>query len=246
MPTPSSTLPITLPTTLHCRPHDKEQQRKTVTPYMGERRYWGWQRTSGEGMPAFLFLSLITLKGHDGGGVYPFSVVFASTQTWREGETPSPLCFFPHKCDERGFPLLHCVSFHTDTMSRGFPLSVVFLFTQTWRGGGNPSSIVFWCIQTWREGDCPLSVVLSISMRRGGGTSSCHVEHHFQWDEEGETSSCRVEHRFDVMRRVPTLSAMSNSISAVIRRVPICHICFFIPSTLREGPRLGPCYIIFI
>ena len=117
-PTPSSTLPITLPTTLHCRPHDKEQQCETVTLYMGERRYWGWQRTSGEGTPAFLCIFFFFTNYFEG--------------PWRRGGFPLLCCVCFHTDVTRGGkPLLHCVSFHTNVTRGVSPFSVVFLSTQT-------------------------------------------------------------------------------------------------------------------
>ena len=183
MPTPSSTLSITLPTTLHCWPHDKEQQHETVTPYMGERRYWGWQRTSGEGMPAFLCNFFFFTNYFEG--------------LWQRG----------------GFPLLHCVSFHTNATRGVSPFSVVFLSTQTRWAGGSPSPLCFFPHRHDEEGETlpPLCFDAYRHDERGIAPSlSCYQ---FRCDKEEEPLPVMSNTIFNGMRRGKPLPVMLNTVS---------------------------------
>jgi hypothetical protein len=120
--------------------------------------------------PLGVFSSTQTRR--DGGN--PFSFVFLSTQTRREG---FPLlvrsCFYPHRRDEMGLPLLVCVSIHTDAMRGGTPFSFVFLSAQTQREGVPPFLFVFTHTDTTRGVSPLLFVFLSVQTRRDGVYPSC-------------------------------------------------------------------------
>ena len=106
------------------------------------------------------------------GMIRGFHVGFHTDMMW-EGETPSPLCFFPYRCDKQGvspslsffFPHRHNVRGETPSLlcffpqtrwAGSFPLSVIFLSTQTQCERGNPFSVVFLSTDTISRGFSPL------------------------------------------------------------------------------------------
>ena len=67
----------------------------------------------------------------------------ANRDATRRGFTPSPLCFVPHRCDERGETLSRCVSFTYKRDERGFTPSHRVSFNTDATRGGKPSPVVF-------------------------------------------------------------------------------------------------------
>lgn len=108
-------------------------------------------------------------------GVYPSSFVFLFIQTRREGapllvrvpmqqtrrggDTPSHLCFYPHRRDEEGIsPSPSCFYSHRCD-GRGIPLLGVFLFLSTpfdaTREGATPSHLLSTAFHANGEGSTP-------------------------------------------------------------------------------------------
>src|SRR6266511_3494867 len=112
-------------------------------------------------------LCLLPHRRDEGGG-NPFSFVFFSTQTQREGFPPSPVCFFPHRHDEQGFPPLCCVSFHTDMTRRGKPFLHCVLMHTDMTGGGLPPLHHVINFDATRRRNLSLSRQTPFSMGRGG------------------------------------------------------------------------------
>src|SRR6266545_3918969 len=80
---------------------------------------------------------------------------WSHTRCDKKGETPSPLCFFPHRRDERGETLSAVFLSHTDVTRGGLPCLAMFHFTQTQREGENPLRHVLFHADATRRRNTP-------------------------------------------------------------------------------------------
>ena len=102
---------------------------------------------------------------------------FLHIQMRWEGVYPFSPCLLPHRCDDRGETLFHCVFLATWHNERGLPLLAMFA-----------SPVVFPSHRDATRGGFPLLCCVSFQTdTTRGGKPLCHVSFTYRGDRRGES-----------------------------------------------------------